>query len=265
MHINLPFANDEEFNQLHNAIRLILPLLPALAASSPFLEGKKTGHKDSRLHFYGKNQQKFPSISGNIIPEFIQSEDEYKQSILEPMYQAISSQDPEGILKHEWLNSRAAIPKFNHKAIEIRILDSQECVQADIAIALVIQAILKNWQKNSDYYLNNPCDGQRLRMVYDQSIKEGLAVSVDDAELCTQWQLPKRKMTGTELWSQLIERVSTDLDSATQRTLEYILSQGNLSERLLRACANDINKTTLTPVYRQLAYCLQTNQLFNPS
>lgn len=41
MHVNLPFANDEEFNHLHNAIRLVLPLLPALAASTPFLEGKK--------------------------------------------------------------------------------------------------------------------------------------------------------------------------------------------------------------------------------
>jgi len=35
MHINLPFANDAQFARLHAAIRLILPLLPALAASSP--------------------------------------------------------------------------------------------------------------------------------------------------------------------------------------------------------------------------------------
>ncbi|MBA3536058.1 MAG: glutamate--cysteine ligase [Tatlockia sp.] len=265
MHVNLPFANDEEFNQLHNAIRLILPLLPALAASTPFLEGKYTGFKDSRLYFYGKNQLKIPSISGNIIPEFIQSESQYKQTILEPMYRDISSYDPENILQYEWLNSRAAIPKFNYKAIEIRILDSQECVQADIAIALAIQAILKNWQSNSCYYLDNPCDTQRLRTVYDEAIKEGQAVCVDDSKLCAQWQLPKRKMTGTELWSMLIERVSTDLDSNSQRTLEYILSHGNLSERLLRACGNDHSKATLSRVYRQLGHCLLTNQLFNAS
>ncbi|MBA2711679.1 MAG: glutamate--cysteine ligase [Tatlockia sp.] len=265
MHVNLPFANDEEFSQLHNAIRLILPLLPALAASSPFLEGHKTGLKDSRLYFYGKNQQKVPSISGNIIPEFIQSQAEYEKNILEPMYQAISSYDPEGILQYEWLNSRAAIPKFNYKAIEIRILDSQECVQADISIALAIHAILKNWQNNSHYYLDNPCDSQRLRIVYDQAIKEGQALLVDDSELCAQWQLPKRQMTGTELWSMLIERVSTELDSTTQRTLEYLLSQGNLSERLLKACGSESSKATLSRVYRQLGYCLQTNQLFNPS
>src|SRR3990167_7011530 len=35
VHVNLPFANDAEFSSLHSSIRLLLPLLPALAASSP--------------------------------------------------------------------------------------------------------------------------------------------------------------------------------------------------------------------------------------
>ncbi|MHC4769007.1 MAG: glutamate-cysteine ligase family protein, partial [Planctomycetota bacterium] len=33
-HLNLPFANDDEFGRLHAAVRAILPILPALAASS---------------------------------------------------------------------------------------------------------------------------------------------------------------------------------------------------------------------------------------
>lgn len=265
MHVNMPFANDTEFCQLHNAIRLILPLLPALAASTPFLDGQKTGLSDSRLYFYGKNQQRIPSISGEIIPEFVRSEAQYQQEILAPMYKDISPFDPEGILQHEWLNSRAAIPKFNYKAIEIRILDTQECVQADLAIALAIHAILKNWHSQSDYYLDKPCDTKRLRSVYEQSVNEGLSIRVEDSELCTQWQLPKRTMTGHEIWSQLIERVSTSLDYSSQCALEGILSQGNLSERLLAACGNDFSKATLTRIYRQLSHCLLTNQLFNPS
>jgi gamma-glutamyl:cysteine ligase YbdK (ATP-grasp superfamily) len=265
VHVNLPFANDEEFGQLHNLIRLILPLLPAIAASTPFLDGKKTGLSDSRLYYYGKNQQRIPSISGEIIPEFISSEAEYRQEILEPMYKDISPFDPQGILQHEWLNSRAAIPKFDYKAIEIRLLDSQECVQSDIAIALAIHAILKNWQANSNYYLDNPCDIKRLRTVYDQAIKTGLATTIDDSELCSQWRLPKRKMSAQQVWSQLIERVSTDLDKPSQQALEYILSQGNLSERIVRACGNDYSKPTLTRVYRQLCHCLLTNQVFNPT
>ena len=85
MHVNLPFANDEEFCQLHNTIRLLLPLLPALAASTPLLDNQPTGLLDSRLYFYAQNQQRIPSISGNIIPEFMRSEAQYKEDILKPM------------------------------------------------------------------------------------------------------------------------------------------------------------------------------------
>lgn len=264
MHVNLPYSTQEEFGQLHNIIRLILPLLPALAASSPLLDGKTTGLLDSRLYFYSRNQQRIPSISGDIIPEFISTEDEYQQKILAPMYQDISPFDPEGILQHQWLNSRAAIPKFDHKAIEIRIIDSQECVEADIAIAKAIHAILKHWQTASHYYLHKPCDTKRLKQVFDQTIEKGLAVRVDDGELMTQWQLPHRAMTLGEVWSQLIEKVSSELEHKQQLALELILSQGNLSERILRSIGKDTDKTLLKRVYHQLAHCLISNQQFVP-
>lgn len=265
MHVNLPFANDDEFCQLHNSIRLLLPLLPALAASTPFLDGKKTGLVDSRLYFYGKNQRRIPSISGEIIPEFIRTESQYQREILAPMYRDISAYDTDQILQYEWLNSRAAIAKFEQKAVEIRILDSQECVKADIAIALAIQAILQYWQENSSYYLEKPCDSKRLKAIYEQTIKEGFSLTVEDPELYAQWLLPKRRWTCQQIWYSLLEKVSSKLDQECQRTLEYILTQGNLSERLLRACGDNIEKKTLTPVYRQLGDCLFSNQLFNAS
>ncbi|WP_165482796.1 glutamate-cysteine ligase family protein [Legionella gresilensis] len=265
MHLNLPFANDAEFNQLHNAIRILLPLLPALAASSPFLEGGITNILDTRLDFYGKNQLKIPAISGSIIPEFISSEADYQRKVLQPMYKAISPFDPEGILQYEWLNSRAAIPKFNYKAIEIRILDTQECVKADIAIAKAIFYIVKNWIENSNYFLENPYPTQQLRALFDQTKVNGLAVPINDQELVKQWQLKRPVKNCNEAWSQLIEQVSHHLDDTSQRVLEYILSQGNLSERLLKASGPNVDKNILSSIYRQLGHCLLTNQQFNPT
>ena len=64
MHINLPFADDEQFARLHAATRLVLPLLPALAASSPVVDGKPTGLMDYRLEAYRTNQARMPSITG---------------------------------------------------------------------------------------------------------------------------------------------------------------------------------------------------------
>ena len=267
MHVNLPFANDNEFCQLHNTIRLILPLLPALAASSPFLEGMKTGLLDSRLDFYGKNQQRIPSISGDIIPDFIHSEAQYQTDILQPMYKDISAFDPEGILQHEWLNSRAAIPKFEYKAIEIRILDSQECVNADIAIAKAIHAILKRWHDSgSELYLEKKCPTKKLKNIYDQTIKDGLNVYIDEKDLLEQWQLPqKRTMILRDVWSLLIEGVSSELDYTSQLALEHILKYGNLSERIVRACCSEFSKEKLTSVYRKIGDCLIINQQFQPS
>ncbi|GGI83912.1 carboxylate-amine ligase [Legionella impletisoli] len=262
MHVNLPFSNDEEFAQLHNAVRLLLPLIPALAASTPFLDGKPTGLLDSRLDFYGRNQQRIPSISGQIIPEFITSKAQYEKEILNPMYADIRAFDPNGILQYEWLNSRGAIAKFESMAVEIRIIDSQECVYADIAIAHAIHAILNHWHQNSALYLENICPSEPLKAVYDASMKYGLAVEVDDSRLLEQWQLPPRRMSLREVWTLLIERISSELNSNSQLALEHILSHGNLSERILRACQNNYNRDTLKQVYRQLGNCLIENKLF---
>lgn len=262
MHVNLPYANDEEFCQLHNSIRLILPLLPALAASSPILEGKLTGFLDSRLHFYSQNQSRLPSISGEIIPDFISTEQEYIKKIINPMYEEISPFDPEGLLQHPWLNSRASIPKFDQKAIEIRIIDSQECVTADIAIAKIIHAILKNWHESSQYHLEIPCETKPLKYLFDQAIRSGLSTRVDDAELFVQWQLPKGAKTLRQIWFHLIEKNSFFLTHDEQIALELILSQGNLSERIIDATRNNHHPDSLKAIYAQLTSCLLANQQF---
>jgi len=262
MHINLPFANDEEFAQLHSVVRLILPLLPALAASTPIIEKKTTGFQDTRLVYYEKNQQKIPSISGEIIPEIVTSEAHYFDEILSPMYRDISPYDPKGLLQYEWLNSRGAIAKFECKALEIRVVDTQECVQADIAIAKAVHAILKSWHETSEHQRHIACPTKLLKSVFDGAVKNGLCTPIDHTELFTQWQLPKRRMTIRDAWSILIERVSPSLDAQSQFALENILRHGNLSERILRACQNDLSQQRLKNVYQKLADCLLKNEVF---
>jgi len=262
MHVNLPFANDEEFFHLHSLIRLMLPLIPALAASTPFIEGKETGRLDSRLHFYNYNQQRIPAIAGSIIPEFVRSRQEYEEAILKPMYQAIDVFDPEKILQEEWLNSRAAIPKFERMSIEIRITDTQECSIADIAIAKAIHFILKNWYETSAIYLEKSCPITLLRSVYDQTIEKGFSTVVDDGHLLALWNLPRRALNVREIWSMLLERVAPNLDYASQQALEHILRYGNLSERILRACSGGMNQKTMFHVYQELGYSLLENKQF---
>lgn len=142
-HLNLSFDGDSEFAELHAAIRLLLPLIPAIAASSPYLDSKYTGMKDARIDVYRHNQDKIPEITGQVIPEKAYSYDEYNSRIFDKVKKAIAPHDPEHLLNHFFLNSRGAIARFDRGAIEIRLVDIQECPNADIAIVEMEIAALK--------------------------------------------------------------------------------------------------------------------------
>lgn len=138
VHINLPFADDAEFARLHAAVRLALPIVPAIAASSPFAEGRVTGWLDYRLHAYEGNARQLPQMNGEMIPEPMASRAQYERELLAPLYEALAPHDRQGLLRDEWVNARGAIARFDRNAIEIRVVDMQECPAADVAISAAI-------------------------------------------------------------------------------------------------------------------------------
>ncbi|WP_304247701.1 glutamate-cysteine ligase family protein [Fibrobacter succinogenes] len=117
-HINLSFNGDEEFGKLHGAIRALLPLIPAIAASSPFLDSKYCGFLDGRIETYRHNQEKIPSITGKVIPEAVFTYKDYEEQIFNRVKADIAPYDPEHLLNHFFLNSRGAIARFDRGACE---------------------------------------------------------------------------------------------------------------------------------------------------
>src|SRR5690606_34764896 len=89
------------------------------------------------------NARRIPSISGLVIPEPVYTRADYERVILARAYADIAPHDPEGILQYEWLNARGAIARFDRQTIEIRVLDIQECPQADLAICAAIVQVLR--------------------------------------------------------------------------------------------------------------------------
>jgi len=262
-HINLPFANDKEFFKLHNAIRVVMALIPALAASTPFIEGKYTGSLDTRLNYYALNQQKIPVISGEVIPEFVVNQEDYQTSILTPMYKAIAPWDKNNILQYEWLNSRGAIARFERFAIEIRIMDIQECPLADIACIAAIAGIIRYLIEHTSLYLEQPMSCGSLRKIYDHCIIQGLTTEITNKNYLQQVNLPTKSLSARQVWQLLIEKASQYIDSSHQKTLEQILSRGNLAERLVKIYNKEgQDKKTLHKLYTNLCDCLQQNKLF---
>jgi carboxylate-amine ligase len=143
-HLNLPFGDERETVAMHTAAALLVPYLPALAASSPFYEGELRPDADSRLAWILEHQSRIPESSGQLVPEYVDSLADYRRRILAPMYTALDRLDDDaGAIRHEFLNARAAVLKFSRRAMEVRVLDTQECVRMDAAIAALVRGALR--------------------------------------------------------------------------------------------------------------------------
>jgi gamma-glutamyl:cysteine ligase YbdK (ATP-grasp superfamily) len=267
MHINLPFANDEEFARLHAAVRLILPLIPALAASSPIADGRDTGYADFRLRVYRDNASEFPSVTGALIPESVSTESEYRKAILAPMYREIAHVDPAGILQHEWLNSRGAIPRFDRHAIEIRVTDTQECPQADLAVATAIIHAAKQLYAGlrGTHLVEDVIPTRDLATILQHCVREGQSARIEHAAYLRALGMPETPINAAELWRQLLEFHSDDIasaDPAWRDIVDFILEHGNLSQRILRAVKKDYSRDNLRRIYGELCDCLHDGRMF---
>jgi len=257
MHINLPFANDDEFVRLHTAIRTALPLLPALAASSPYVDGRASGMMDTRLEFYRRNQARVPEIAGRVIPDFVGSIDEYHECILAPMYRAIAPLDGDGVLGEEWLNSRGAIARFDRDAIEIRVLDAQESPLADLAVARAVIALVRDLyeERHASFARQAALSTDVLADCFEACIRDAERTVVAAADYRRALDLESRPGDAASAWRSLLEG---------HGELPPALHGGPLARRLREAGGTNPTRAGLGAVYRELCAALDANAVFAP-
>jgi len=269
MHVNLPFADDAEFARLHAAVRLLLPILPALAASSPVADGRVRADLDFRLACYRVHPARVPSLIGRFIPDNATSRANYEATVLAPMYREIAPLDPEAVLRHEWLNARAAIPRFDRNALEIRIIDVQECPQADIAIAALTSAVIRSLYSRrwSTLAGQQSMATDTLGEILDACSHDADRAVIDNAEYLALLGFPQRRCEAQELWQHLLGATAADplLSAAHRAPLEHILNRGPLARRIMRALGKGFSRRQLAAVYLQLCDCLANGRLFEDS
>jgi gamma-glutamyl:cysteine ligase YbdK (ATP-grasp superfamily) len=267
-HINLPFAGDEEFGRLHAAVRCVLPIIPAIAASSPIFDGRVTGIRDSRLDVYRANSSRIPSVTGLVIPEPVFSRSEYEREILEPMYAEIAEHDPEGILRYEWLNARGAIARFDRSAIEIRIVDSQECPACDVAVAFAVSAVARalveeRWQ---DFRAQRQWPTGRLNDILVATTRDAEDAAIADRDYLRAFGYPGESCTAGDLWRYLADGAlaATEADGVDwERPFDVILRRGTLATRIVTALDGDVSMDRIKRVYTRLCDCLDNGEMFD--
>jgi carboxylate-amine ligase len=271
LHLNLPFNGDDEFARLHAAIRIVLPLLPALAASSPFQEGRSTDWLDSRLQNYRFNCARVPSVTGQVIPEPVFTEGEYRHQILERIYRDIAPHDPAGDLRDEWLNARGAIARFQRNTIEIRLLDIQENPFADLAIAEAVWAIVRGLVQGrwADLPRQKKLSVTGLESILAETIRDAEAATIRDREFLLVFGLdPGRSWRAGEIWSRLLAEAALPGSPGAERrrpALDVILGQGCLARRIRRAAGPAPSRDRLRAIYGELCGCLAAGKMFAAS
>ncbi len=266
MHVNLPFGAEAETVAMHNAIAALLPYLPALSASSPIVEGRIGPALDNRLAFYRTTQRRVPIITGDVIPEYVESYRDYRSRILKRIYRALDRIPGGEVLQHEWVNSRGAIVRFMRDAIEIRTLDTQECVRADIAVAVFVRAALR-WMVRAHLAGELHLPPHRLLVQdLDRVIRHGRAAPVVARHL-----VPGGRRTARRVLEVLLERAAGETPAAERPYLAVVedrLVRGSLAERITRAVQRRAPRTgrrrrqIIRNIYEELAECLVRNAVW---
>jgi hypothetical protein len=252
--LNLPYEDEKDAFLLHNALANVCAYLPAICASSPFYEEKLGEYLDNRLHFYMINQKEVPSITGNVIPEYFFSFEQYQKEVIEKYSSDLAKAKAADLLLHkDWINSRGVIFRFDRRALEIRMMDEQECIKSDVALSCFIRALLKGLIKEKTELLHHGI----LVKDFNSVVGSGLRAKVSCPNGLTARQVCQRFF-------------KIALENATKEEKQYLLiiqkriKHGSLSEIIKERVQRRAQKTdfreAVVDVYSQLLSSLMNNE-----
>jgi glutamate---cysteine ligase / carboxylate-amine ligase len=262
-HLNLPFADGQEFERLMAAARVVLPLTPALCAASPFEQGRATGYLSTRLLHYATNAARLPAMAGEVIPEPIFDPQLYRSQVLAPISAGLRQIGaPEVLLGNEWLNARGAIARFDRGSVELRLADAQERPAADLALACAhlnaVKALVEERFAPLSKLVAVP--QQPLVDLLQRTIKLGPAAPLGDSGLGVLLGADNAQSAG-ELWRSIAERTFSGPAELGQ-ALEVVLKSGTLAERMLRFAGPTPQISRLVEMIHELCRCLKANVPF---
>jgi carboxylate-amine ligase len=253
-HLNLPYSREEKGVLQHNLLAGLCAYLPAISASSPIYEGAIGPNVDNRLCFYKVNQREVPSITGDVIPEPVSSFSQYRKEVIGRYSRDLAKAGArKTILFKEWVNSRGVIFRFDRSALEVRVMDEQECVKSDVALSCFVRAALRGLIAERI----EPLPHQLLVSDFNSVIAKGLNAKV---------QHPKGE-TARQVCQYLFKLASENAEEDEKKYLwvvEKRIESGNLSElireRVLKRTQKADLEESILSVYSTLIKCLADNQ-----
>ena len=214
IHVHVGVDDPDKAVHVANGMRVHLPLLLALSANSPFWRGAETGLDSTRTPIF----RAFPRVG---IPPRYEDWRDYSDRI-EFMTGCKVIRD----YTYLWYDVR---PHPNLGTVEIRVMDSQTRVEHTLALAAMVQAMVKELSEHFD--AGNKLSRYPYEMLDENkwlAARHGLEGSLVDLPGTGRVPVP-------ELTRRLIERLRPHADALGSledfRQLEDLLENGNGAER----------------------------------
>jgi carboxylate-amine ligase len=228
--------------------------LPAISASSPICEGKLSPNADDRLYHFEMKTQEISSTSCDVIPGYISSVDQFRRDFIGKYSQELANASAqEKLLHHERDMLRSHVFRFKREAIEVRIMDEQECIKSDVALSCFIRAAIRGLIAEKKELPPH----KLLTNDYNAIVKEGLKAKV----------LHPHGKTARQVCQYFFDLAS---EHATENEKKYLwiikrrIKEGSLSELIRNRVLAKEKKTTfreaVVSIYSELVKCLSHNQ-----
>ena len=247
----LPFKNEDQFFRLHTAVRLILPILPALTSASPVIDSKGELILDSGLEILKHKLDRKEWACRSIIPEPLKNRKEYEGSVTECLK---CCKDNKGNSRID--ECRAVTANFDEGTLSVRIFDMQESPHVNFAVVRFVTYVL-------EMLVNSPngaekqasISNENLSEIFDSITMEGLKGIAYNGEYLRLLGIEgQEKMSAWGIWMLLAKQVK-EFAGLKIPPVENILKTGSLSERITRISRNrSVRETCL-----ELADCLEEN------
>ena len=269
VHLNLPFNGDEEFAKLHAAVRIVLPLLPALTASSPVIDGHYSGLLDTRMMLYTDHCQQVPILTGELIPEPVFDEANYRREIFDRIAREIRASRPiaadeSGVSQCAWGN-RKIRPWLDRTACDGRARVSGRR-RRDLRSGIgggscpVRRTLVEPPATNANA-------NATLATAYSTKHASKRNMPSSTTPNCSShFGITESKMTARKLWTKLLDQLRREDTTLAHlfAPLEIILSNGTLASRICAALGTEFSRESLEDVYREVGDSLRQWEPFQP-
>ena len=253
--LNLPYSDEKSAVHMHNLLAEICGYLPAIAASSPIYEGRLGEHVDNRLRFYVENQKEVPSVTGDVVPEYVSSFRQYREGVIGRYSSDLAQAGVDKrLLGKDWVNSRGVVFRFDRRALEIRVMDEQECIKSDVALSCFVRALLRGMQREEDAEL---LPHEMLVKDFRSIMRMGLGAAVLHPGGCTARQVCQH-------FFEVARRNATSEEKKYLPIVQRRIENGSLSEAIRKNVEAKAEKTdfedAVISVYSRLIKSLVDNE-----